>query len=71
MRQDLETEFKNIQDEISFWSFIENNLSEYVFSDMNLMKDGKVNIDLLNTYNTTDLAQNAKGRQYIGPMRFL
>jgi hypothetical protein len=70
VRQDLEKEFKNIQDVITFWHFIENNLSEYVFSDINLMKDGEVNIELLNTFNTTNLAQNAKGRLYIGPMRF-
>lgn len=71
VRMDLEPDFKRIQDVSTFWKFIEKNLCEYVFSDLQLIEDDHINRKMLNTFNMTSLAQNAKGRLYIGPMRFL
>ena len=72
IRSDLDGPFKQIQDVSTFWKFIENDLADYAFTDVKLLdENGDVDRAKLNEFNTTTLAQNAKGRLYIGPIRFM
>ena len=72
VRNDLESKFREIQDHHTFWKFTKDTLGDYIFSDENLLdSQGNVNLEYINTFNTTTKTRNSKGRQFVGPMRFL
>ena len=51
VRDDLEKEFKSIQDEFLFWKFVENHFANYVFRKNSLIdENGRVKMDLLTEY---------------------
>lgn len=72
VRSDLEENFRQMQDENQFWEFVEYKIGNYIFYEESMLdENGEVDFEKLTKFNTKILSQNAKGRLYVGPVRFL